>query len=162
MMACGRSLPRRHATTRPGSTILARVTTPTGETNLNDNDSVTTKFDSGLSGKKFAEVVAHEGRHVADAQAWVAGGECTGCSTNLDHDARETRAWAVSSYAGQALGSRWTGPGFPNTQVWNRGWKQADLNTRRANGIVETLKVYHERYPTTMGDTYSKEHHHIP
>ena len=131
------------------------------ETPFNNNDSMPVKFDRSLSGKKFAEVVAHEGRHIADAKAWVAGGECTGCSTDLDHRALETRGWNVSSYMGQALNSRSTGAGDRATQVWNRGWRQVDLNTKRANGITQILQIMQSR-GTNLNATYSMEHHHVP
>ena len=131
-------------------------------TDLNSDDSVSVTFNRSLSGQQLSTTVAHEGRHVADAQAWVAGGECAGCSSDIDHNARETRAWNVSSYMGQALNLRSVDPGFANTQVWNRGWRQADITTKRANGIVEILKRYLEKYPTSMTDTYTMEHHHHP
>ena len=129
-------------------------------TQLNDNDSVSATFNRSLNGQELAAVVAHEGRHVADAQAWVAGGECTGCTLDLIHHTREIRAWHVSSYVGQALNMPSTSAGNEVTQVWNRGWRQADLNTKRANGITQILQ---EMNLTPNGtDAYSREHHHIP
>lgn len=135
-------------------------------TELNSDDSVSVTFNRGLSGQELSTVVAHEGRHVADARAWVKGGECVGCAVDLNHFTRETRAWNVSSFVGQSLnrGSVKVGDdpvtGAPIGEVWNRGWRQVDLNTKRAAGITAIMKIM--SLTATGTDTYSNEHHHHP
>lgn len=129
-------------------------------TELMNDHTIKVLFNRSLDGLKMAEKVAHEGRHVADAQAWVANGECTSCSLNMNKHERDTRAWNVSSYTGQALNMRSAGAGSTETQVWNRGWKQADISTKRARGLAAIMKLY--GYTPNGTDTLSWEHHRQP
>lgn len=43
-------------------------------------------------------------------------------------------------------------------QVWNKGWKAADVETMRSKGVANILN-YMNLKPTDT-DTYSSEHHH--
>jgi hypothetical protein len=43
-------------------------------------------------------------------------------------------------------------------QVWNKGWKAADVETMRSKGVANILN-YMNLKPTDT-DTYSHEHHH--
>ena len=109
-----------------------------------------------------AATVADEGRHVADANAWL-GTHCTGCSTDLNHYFREQRAWYVSSVIAEALGMKNFAPkgGGPEYQVWNRGWKAPDVQTLRSTGISNILKNLYMAAPSDT-NAYSSEHTHRP
>jgi RHS repeat-associated protein len=143
---------------RPDSNRSVASTTPMPD------DSLTVFFNHSLRGDKLTEVATHEGRHVADFKAWVNGGECRGCSLDMDHRQTETRAWTVSSYMGQALDMRTVRPlhGGRATQVWNRGWKQVDISTKRASGLNEILKLDPKTANPTPASRYSGEHKHHP
>lgn len=124
---------------------------------LEENDSVTVKFNKNLDGNKLAVVVAHEGMHAYDALAWVAAGHPSGGTFDLDHDGRESRGWQVSGLVAQFLGMKNYGPsgGGPEMRVWNKGWKQADVGILRSRGVAEILK-----YMSNAPSTYSQEHNH--
>lgn len=128
---------------------------------LNEDDTITVTFNAGLKGDKLAVVLAHEGRHVGDAQNWLSDYHCAFCSADLNHYEREQRGWNVSSYMGQALNLRSYGPsgGGSEYQVWNRGWKQADRGTKRSRGFG-TIARYSSLSPTDTG-RYSTEHQHL-
>lgn len=125
-------------------------------------DQIQASFNIGLTGNQLAVTVAHEGRHVADANAWLST-HCAGCSTDLNHYFREQRAWYVSSVVAQALAMKSFAPkgGGPEYRVWNRGWKAADVQTLRSTGISNILKNLYRVAPTDT-DTYSSEHKHRP
>jgi hypothetical protein len=42
--------------------------------------------------------------------------------------------------------------------VWNKGWKAADVEARRASGIRNVLAVPENQYPGYLEDTISKEY----
>lgn len=131
---------------------------------LNEDDTISVDFNHNLSGDQLAVTIAHEGRHVADAQAWVNAGHSTGGDTDMNHYLREQRAWNVSSYVGQGLNLKKVSAGSDNSgksyKVWSRGWKGAEIETKRANGINNIL-TYSNQKPTDT-DTYSNEHKHRP
>jgi RHS repeat-associated protein len=131
---------------------------------LNEDDTISVDFNLNLEGDQLTVTIAHEGRHVADAQAWVRAGHLTGGDTDLNHYFREQRAWSVSSYVGQGLNLKTVSAGSDNSgksyEVWNRGWKVAEIETRRTNGINNIL-AYMNLKPTDA-DTYSGEHRHRP
>jgi RHS repeat-associated protein len=129
---------------------------------LNEDDTITVTFNAGLKDNKLAVTLAHEGRHVGDAQAWLGDFHSAFSETNLNHYAREQRAWNVSSYVAQALNLKSYAPsgGGKEYQVWNRGWKAAERETKRSNG-VETILRYSNLKPADT-DTYSQEHSHLP
>lgn len=138
--------------------MRAPVDYQSAQTELQRNDTVVVLFDSDLRRGELAEVTAHEGKHIADARAWVTGGECAGCSLDLNHQTREIRGWNVTSYTGQGLKRFSSGAGTPETEVWSRGWRKADISTKRAQGVNAILKAMSLSTPDT--NTYSTEHHH--
>ncbi len=84
---------------------------------------------------------------------------------DLNHYARETGAWQVSSYAAQALGMSHYGPhgGDSELYVWNKGWKAADVETKRAKGVQNVVNFMRDKSSDAdMRATYSSEHHHYP
>jgi hypothetical protein len=125
---------------------------------LNADDTITVLFNAGLKGNQLAAVLAHEGRHVGDAQAWAAT-HSLGGPTDLNHFAREQRAWYVSSYVAQALGMRSYGAGGADYNVWNRGWRAADRETLRSRGVANILR--YSGLSASDTDTYSHEHNHM-
>jgi hypothetical protein len=154
-------------TENDGNNVSVGVTANAGGSSarvllLAGSDQIQASFNIGLTGYQLAATVAHEGRHVADANAWL-GTHCTGCSTDLNHYFREQRAWYVSSVIAQALGMKNFAPkgGGPEYQVWNRGWKAPDVQTLRSTGISNILKNLYMAAPSDT-NTYSSEHPHRP
>jgi RHS repeat-associated protein len=127
---------------------------------LNDNDTFSVKFGSGILNNAgfLAVTVDHEGIHVAQGNAWLDGGESS--AADINHYMRETAAWTVGSNLARALGMKSLAPygGGPEYQVWNRGWKAPDVETMRAKGLGNIMN-YMSLKPTDTG-TYSSEHHH--
>lgn len=124
---------------------------------LNNDDSISVKFGSALKGNFLTATVAHEGAHVDQAMTWLYHGE--GAIGDINHFAREQTAWTVGSSIAQALGMKSLAPygGGREHQVWNDGWKAADVQTLRSKGIANILN-YMSLKPTDT-DTYSSEHH---
>jgi len=92
-----------------------------------------------------AEDVAHEGSHAADraelvgaltplmgVEQWIQS------PLNLTKYATEFRAYQVTSAIAQARGDQTYNSG--GYEIWNRGWKEADRETKRANGINKLLR----------------------
>jgi len=81
-------------------------------------------------------------------------------TTTINHYMRESAAWTVSSNFARALGMKSLAPhgGGPEFQVWNKGWKAADVETMRAKGLAKIMD-YMSLKPTDT-DTYSSEHQH--
>jgi RHS repeat-associated protein len=131
---------------------------------LKEDDTISVNFNINLKGDQLAVTIAHEGRHVADAQTWVNAGHPTGGDTDMNHYFREQRAWNISSYVGQGLNLKKVSAGSDNSgksyKVWSRGWKAAEIETKRANGI-DNILTYSNLKPTDT-DTYSNEHKHRP
>lgn len=130
-------------------------------TGLNDDDTISVTFEAALKGNDLIVTLAHEGRHVFDYQEWLED-EAVGGDRDLNHFATETNGWNVSSFVGQALGMKSVKPkgGDRDYEVWNRGWKEGERDTKRAHGI-DTIMRYSNLHPTDT-DTYSSEHHHRP
>jgi RHS repeat-associated protein len=111
----------------------------------------------------LAATVAHEGVHVANYQAWENIGDPTAGA--LTHFTNEAAAWAVGSFVAQALGMRslapkGAGPGTECAQceVWNKGWKAADVDVLRARGIQNILHYYGQKFGyDTESQTLSQE-----
>jgi hypothetical protein len=129
---------------------------------LNEDDTITVTFNAGLKDNRLAVTLAHEGRHVRDAQAWLGDFHAAFSETNLNHYSREQRAWNVSSYVAQALNLKSYAPsgGGKEYQVWNRGWKATERETKRSNGVNTILRYMNLKATDT--DTYSQEHNHLP
>jgi RHS repeat-associated protein len=136
----------------------SNVSGSSARTILNGDDTISVNFNPGLKGNELAVTLAHEGRHVGDAQAWVGAGEPMGGTLDLNHYLREQRAWYVSSYIAEALGMKREAPrgGGAEFQVWNSGWKAADREVLRSRG-VNTIMRYMGLSPTDT-NTYSGEH----
>ena len=131
------------------------------DTLLMKDDTISVKFGS-LSGDRLTATVAHEGVHIEQANAWLDGGESS--VGNLNHFQREIPGWEAGSFVAQALGMKNFAPynGSRDMQVWNKGWKAADIETLRAKGIGNILD-YMSRTPElkqNMLQTYSQEHSH--
>ena len=111
---------------------------------------------SGLLGVS----AAHEGIHVGDGTALagalpmdLTGGEASavlGGAFNLTKYATELSAYGASSFAGQGLGFGSLKVGG-NFEIWNSGWKAADVNTLRSNGINGVLSDPNGLYKVTPG-----------
>jgi hypothetical protein len=126
----------------------------------NDNDTINVNFGSSLrSGDFFTATVAHEGTHVDQDQTWVLFGE--GPFEDFNHYAREAAAWEVGAEVAQALGMKCLRPhgGGSEFDVWNKGWKAADVQTLRSKGIGNILNQLYQATPSDT-DTFSSEHHH--
>ena len=124
---------------------------------LNNDDTISVKFGSSVKGDFLTATVAHEGAHVDQAQTWLRGGESS--IGDLNHYAREQAAWNLGSSIAQALGMKNLRPygGGSEYEVWNKGWKAADVQTLRSKGVANILN-YSSLKPTDT-DTYSNEHH---
>ncbi|MFV0388158.1 MAG: RHS repeat domain-containing protein [Pyrinomonadaceae bacterium] len=137
---------------------------PRAITRLNGDDTVTVDFRIDGKSDRLTTTIAHEGRHVADDLAWVNAGHPTGGDTDLNHYFREQRGWSVSSYVGQGLNLKSVSAGSDNSgksyEVWSRGWKAAEIETKRAVGISNILTYMNLK--STDTDTYSNEHQHRP
>jgi RHS repeat-associated protein len=124
---------------------------------LNNDDTISVKFGSAVNGDFLTATIAHEGAHVDQATSWLNGGESS--IGDLNHYAREQAAWNVGSSIAQALGMKNLRPygGGSEYEVWNKGWKAADVQTLRSKGVGNILN-YMSLKPTDA-DTYSNEHH---
>lgn len=145
-----------------GNGVLVGIENGHGaSTILNDDDTISVKFGSSLTGDFLAATIGHEGAHVDQADAWLDGGESS--IGNLSHNAREQAAWAVGSSIAEALGMKSYGPfgGGQELQAWNRGWKAADIATLRSKGIANILNYMRDHSSAAdMQKTYTDEHHH--
>jgi len=125
---------------------------------LNDNDTFSVKFGSGDKGNFLAATILHEGVHIDQGNAWLNGGESS--IADINHYFREQQAWNLEGSVARALGMNSLAPhgGGKDFQVWNKGWKAADVETMRAKGVGNILN-YMNLKPTDT-DTYSSEHQH--
>jgi hypothetical protein len=117
------------------------------------------KFNRGLKGQDLIVTLAHEGRHGGDIANWLGSHSSTSIYDH-NHYFREMRAWSVSSFMGQALGMGSVNAGSKEYEVWNKGWKAADHEVLRSQGIRAILNISGLHWSDT--DTYSKEHKHRP
>ena len=110
--------------------------------------SVTVTFDENTTGNNLIIAVAHEGKHVSDAQAFATaltadlangGTNAQGGPTNLTWYDREVRAYTIS--ASMAQGLRLPNLLIGNTEIWNSGWRAADRAQRQQNGINTVLST---------------------
>jgi RHS repeat-associated protein len=106
------------------------VTTPVG------GNSVDVSFRSDEHGVDFATDVVHEGSHVEDQLLVQLDG------ATITHGESERNAYMAESYAAQALNLRISPRGagdVPQYEIWNKGWKAADVQTLRSKGIDNIL-----------------------
>jgi hypothetical protein len=109
------------------------VTTP-------EANGISVSFRDDVKGNNLATVIAHEGQHVGDNKL----AEC--CSMNISHGQTEHDAYAIGAYVAQALGMNVypaDSKGYPQYQMWNKGWQSADQQTLRERGIGNFI---HDRY----------------
>lgn len=97
-------------------------------------------FRSDQHGNELAVDITHEGVHVDDNLAVEYFG------TRITHYETEHDAWMVQSYTAQGLAMRLSPPGSGDEptrqyQVWNKGWKAADIEARRASGVSNVLRL---------------------
>jgi len=102
---------------------------------------------SDRRGGNLSVDVAHEGRHVADAQEFAAaltadaasgGANAVAGATNRTRYEREVRGYTVTSLVAQGLGLDNLSIG--RREMWNRGWSQADRATLRSRAIDNHLR----------------------
>lgn len=127
-----------------------------GRTELLANGTIEVMFNKdSAKGDNFIISTAHEGKHVADFQAWLASPKAGGPTDLTDH-ALESRAYMVSSYVAQSLGKS-PHPGIvsdqPKYHIWNSGWKEAERAEKRAKGVERFVERY---YGTTTAQPGKK------
>ncbi len=130
---------------------------------LRDDGTILASFGQDAKGSKFALNIAHEGQHVFDANAFLAS-PVANSATDLSHYERERRAYEISSYVAQGLGQSAALKGFESKyQVWNKGWKAAEVTEKRAKGIDRLISNYYG-YDATKnpGKKYSEEYNPQP
>jgi hypothetical protein len=112
------------------------------------------EFRQDVGGKELVTTLAHEGQHVADAQAFLDLPYKNG-TTDLTHYDREVRAYYTGALAAQAIGLN-NYPMHADIKVWESGWKGADSATRMANAVANYV---HIGYPSANpGARYSQEY----
>jgi RHS repeat-associated protein len=129
-------------------------------TTLNDDGTVSVTFLQGHKGKDLIIDMAHEGQHVADADAFLASGAEANGPTDLTHREREMRAYEVSSFVAQALGVGSTPKGIEaKYEVWDKGWRKADIDSNRSKGIDKLVSGYgpYSYSANSPGKKYSEE-----
>jgi len=126
-------------------------------TTLEDDDTITINFGDHLKGDELVAVIAHEGQHGLDASMWMEGGE--GSFNDLNHQQREQKGWEAGARFAQAMGMKSYGVhgGDNDHQVWNKGWKQADIQTKTSRGISLVLRDNYN-LPSSEHGKYSEEH----
>lgn len=134
---------------------------------LNDDGTISVTFRTDHKGKDLIIDMAHEGQHVADADAFLASGARANDPTDLTHRDREIRGYTISSMVAQALGVSSAVKGFEGRdQIWNSGWKKADqatIDSRRAQRVERFVGIPRVGYPANApGDRYSQEFHPRP
>jgi RHS repeat-associated protein len=128
---------------------------PTGQ-----NTIVTLDLAKHTSNGLLAVSAAHEGIHVGHGAALVgalptdlssaaAAGVLAG-PLNLTQYGTEFQAYGASSFTSQGLGFGSLRVGG-NFEIWNSGWKAADVNTLRSNGINAVLADPNGLYKVTPG-----------
>ena len=140
---------------------LGGVATGVGaSTRLNDDGTISVNVSEKGKGKDLGLNLAHEGQHVADADAFLANGARAGDVTDLTHRDREIRAYEITSFLAQGLGQKSAIKDIaPKYEVWNKGWKIAERDTKRTRGI-DRLVSEHPTYQYTdenPGARYSGE-----
>ncbi|MCW5963221.1 MAG: hypothetical protein KIT83_04205 [Bryobacterales bacterium] len=134
---------------------------PTGQNmtvtfDLSQHTNISGALDLG----SLAVSAAHEGIHTGHGTAYVgalpmdltsaaAAGVLAG-PLNLTKYATEFAAYSGSSFTAQGLGFGSLKVGG-NFEIWNSGWKAADVNTLRSNGINAVLSDPNGLYKVTPG-----------
>ncbi|MBI4749254.1 MAG: RHS repeat-associated core domain-containing protein [Acidobacteria bacterium] len=104
--------------------------------------------DNTTNATDLAIAVAHEGRHVADAQEYAAaitsdleaqGANAIAGPLNRTKYEREVRGYNVSAFTAQGLGL--PNLSFRGNEVWSNGWRAADRERLRSTGINNHLRT---------------------
>jgi RHS repeat-associated protein len=139
--------------------VASSLGTGTGaSTQLREDGTTLVKFKPSDQGDSLAISIAHEGQHVADIDTYLSSREENG-STDLPHYERERKAYEITSFVAQGLGKSSAINGFgPKYQVWNSGWKAADVAEKRAKAINLMISTYYSYDANTNpGNKYSQE-----
>ena len=102
-----------------------------------------------VPGTENAPENAHVGALPLDLTSAAAAGVLAGL-LNLTKYATEFAAYSGSSFTAQGLGFGSLKVGG-NFDIWNSGWKAADVNTLRSNGINGVLSDPNGLYKITPG-----------
>jgi RHS repeat-associated protein len=131
-------------------------------TELRDDGTTLVSFRPDVKGSGLAIQLAHEGQHVYDIDAFLSNREANG-STDLYHADREKRAFEITSFVAQGLGKSTAPKGFdPKYQVWNSGWKTAEVAEKRAKAIDRLVSTYYPHSEASPDKRYSQEFHPQP
>ncbi|MCW5966200.1 MAG: RHS repeat-associated core domain-containing protein, partial [Bryobacterales bacterium] len=133
---------------------------PTGQNTVVTFDLARHSSNGSVNTGLLAVSAAHEGVHVGHGAALVgalpmdltsgAAAGVLGGPLNLTKYATEFAAYGASSNAAQGLGFGSLRVGG-NFEIWNSGWKAADVNTLRSNGINGVLSDPNGLYKVTPG-----------
>jgi RHS repeat-associated protein len=139
--------------------VKPKLGTGTGaSTLLRDDGTILVSFRENAKGVGLAIDIAHEGQHVYDADQFLSNPQANG-DTDLTHYERERRAYEITSFVAQGLNQSSALKGFETKyQVWNKGWKNAEVSEKRAKGIDRLISNYYGYDATTNpGKKYSEE-----
>jgi hypothetical protein len=132
---------------QPGDAAQATPTFSFDATTNTFRVSVEVTIDTNTRGKNLITGVAHEGRHVADAQEFAAAANAdighqgfAGIAGPLNRTKyeREFRAYTVTSLVAQGLGLE--GWAMGGNEIWYKGWAPANRAGLRSQGINTYLK----------------------
>jgi RHS repeat-associated protein len=151
-----------YGTENDGSNVRVGVGESRGGTSRLDQDTglVHLTFRKSDGGKSLVRTIAHEGRHVADANEYWSEGTPGGGLDRTHYD-RERRAYFVSSYVAQAQGlsvhQRNDLAPSDKYRIWNKGWEPAEREEKRSRGVNNYIEKHYGYTPTSQGDTYSQD-----
>jgi hypothetical protein len=121
------------------------------------------KFGSEDKGDFLTATVLHEGVHVLQGNLWLggvgSGSPLLGVAFDLNHYFLEQQAWTLEGSFAKALGMKSLAPQGRDAsyQVWNAGWKAADVATMRSKGVAKIVEGEMHLKPSDT-NTYSSEH----
>lgn len=131
------------------------------------DDSIVVTFGRGAKGFNLIADVAHEGSHVLDNQSFNllhsnGGMYFDGRNGDISQYETERRAYEVTSLVAQAAGKGSYLNDSPSYEVWSKGWKAAERETKRARGIDRVISTHYEVSPTNPGWTFGQIKNHVP
>jgi hypothetical protein len=132
-----------------------------------DNTSATGVV-SYANRNQLATVTAHEGEHVANAQAFTnaltqdwsesnpLSANATNGPLNLNGYQRELRGYEITSFMLEAQGNE--NARYDGVQLWSSGWKEPDKatlkRTEAINKFLEKSSAYPNSRPSNPGRRY--------
>jgi RHS repeat-associated protein len=119
------------------------------------DDTIVVTFDLSHKGFGLIAEVAHEGSHVSDNQSFNLQ-HASGGTWDISQYETERRAYEVTSLVAQARGKRDYLDASPTYEVWNRGWKAAERETRRAAAIDRVISANYSVSRTNPGWTFGQ------